>query len=134
MEYTNKQISEIEESVKKRSKTLVHITDKRKFSTEDKIKFGLCQHFVQFKVTHGMTLKKMAGLMDVPTTRLSEITNYKFQTYTVDNLINYLEKLAEHDNQIKEYLHFFSRVAEMRVPTIAQSKKLSKVVDQMMNP
>lgn len=73
-------------------------------------------------------------LMDVPVTRLSEITNYKFQTYTVDKLINYLEKLAAHDNQIKEYLRFFSRVAEMRVPTISQSKKLHRAVDQAMNP
>lgn len=134
MEYTNKQISEIEKSAKKRSKELVHITDKRKFSTEDKIKFGLCQHFVQFQVTKGITLKKMAELMGVPSTRLSEITNYKFQTYTVDKLINYLEKLAEHDNQIKEYLRFFSRVAEMKVPTLSQSKKLNRAVEQAMNP
>lgn len=133
MKYTNKQILEIEESAKKRSKDLVHITDKSDFSIEDKIKFGLCKHFVQYLVTNDTNLKKMAAMMDVPVPRLSEITNYKFQKYTVDKLINYLEKLAQHDNETKEYLRFFSKVAEMRVPSLSQSKKLNKAIDQTMN-
>ncbi len=133
MRYTNKQISKIEESAKKKNRDLIHITEKKNFSTEDKIKFGLCQHFVQYQVTSDISLKKMAELMGVPITRLSEITNYKFQKYTVDKLINYLGKLAEHDSQTKEYLRFFSRVAEMRIPSLSQSKKLNKAIDQTMN-
>ena len=134
MKYTNKQMLEIEEAAKKKNKDLVHISDKRKFSTEDKIKFGLCKHFVQYLVTKDISLKDMAELMDIPTSRLSEITNYKFQKFTVDKLIQNLEKLAEHDNETKEYLRFFSRVADMKVPSLSQSKKLNKAIDNTMNP
>lgn len=131
--YTNKQIAKIEESAKKRSKDLVHITDKKGFSAEDRIKLGLCKHFVQFLVANEMSLKDMAALMEIPTTRLSEITNYKFQKYTVDKLLHYLEILAKHDASVKEYLKLFSQIAEIRVPTVAQSRKLYKTVEQTMS-
>lgn len=133
MKYTNKQISEIEESAKKRSKDLVHITDKKKFSTEDRIKFGICQHFVQYLVANQMSPTKMSGLLGIEKTRLSEITNYKFQKFTVGKLLSYLEMLAEHDDATRAYLRVFSKVAEMKVPSVSQSKKLYKAVEKTMN-
>lgn len=134
MTYTNKQLSQIEESARKRHKKLTHITNKEKFSVEDKIKFGLCQHFVQYLVTKDIPLKKLAKMVDAPVTRMSEITNYKFQKFTVDKLISYLGKLAEHDNPTKAYLRVFSMVAEMRVPTVKQSEKIYKDVEKTLNP
>lgn len=133
MKYTNKQILSIEESAKKRSKKLVHITDKSEFSTEDKMKLGLCKHFVQFLVTKKMKAKDLAKLMDIPVTRLSEISNYKFQKFTVDQLIKYLEVLAQHDKQIKEYLKLLSSVAEMSVKSVAVTKSLRKSVEQSIH-
>lgn len=133
MKYTNKQIAKIEESAKKKSKDLVHITDKKKFSVEDKIKFGLCQHFVQFLVTHEMPQNKLATMIGIPNTRMSEIANYKFQNFTVDKLLNYLGKLAEHDSATRAYLRVFSKIAEMRIPTVKQSDKIYKIVDKTMS-
>lgn len=133
MTYTNKKLSQIEESARKRSKKLTHITNKNKFSVEDKIKFGLCQHFVQYLVTKDIPLKKLAEMVDAPVTRMSEITNYKFQKFTVDKLIKYLCKLAEHDNATRAYLRVFRMVAEMRIPTVKQSEKIYKDVERTLS-
>ena len=129
MKYTNKQVSKIEDSAKKRNKDLVHITDKSKFSTEDQIKLGLCKHFVQFMVTKRMKGKDLADLLGIPNTRVSEITNYKFQKFTVGALIANLEKLATHDAQIKEYLKLMTSVAEMPVPKVNATRSLIKTVE-----
>lgn len=129
MKYTNKQVSKIEDSAKKRNKQLVHITDKSFFSTEDKIKLGLCKHFVQFMIMKRMKSKELAEILEIPNTRVSEITNYKFQKFTVDILLTYLGRLAEHDAQIKEYLKLFRSVAEMPVPTVSTTRSILKKVE-----
>ncbi len=129
MKYTNKQILEIEESAKKNSKNFVHITDKSGFSTEDKMKLGLCKHFVQYMVTKKMKSGDLAKLMGIPPTRASEITNYKFQKFTVDQLIKYLEILAQHDKQIKEYLKLLSQIVEMPVQKVAVTKSLRRSLE-----
>lgn len=97
------------------------------------MKLGLCKHFVQFLVTKKMKAKDLAKLMDIPVTRLSEISNYKFQKFTVDQLIKYLEVLAQHDKQIKEYLKLLSSVAEMSVKSVAVTKSLRKSVEQSIH-
>ncbi len=129
MKYTNKQILEIEESAKKNSKNFVHITDKSGFSTEDKMKLGLCKHFVQYMVTKKMKSGDLAKLMGILPTRASEITNYKFQKFTVDQLIKYLEILAQHDKQIKEYLKLLSQIVEMPVQKVAVTKSLRRSLE-----
>ena len=129
MKYTNKQILEIEESAKKNSKNLVHITDKSGFSTEDKIKLGLCKHFVQYMVEKKMKSGDLAKLMGIAAARASEITNYKFQKFTVDQLIKYLEILAQHDKQIKEYLKLLSQIVEMPVQKVSVTKSLRRSLE-----
>lgn len=129
MKYTNKQISKIEDSAKKRSRDLVHITNKSGFSTEDKIKLGLCKHFVQFIVIKRIKSKELAEMLGIPNTRVSEITNYKFQKFTVDILLTYLEKLAEHDGQIREYLKLFRSIAEMPVPSVSTTRSILRKVE-----
>ncbi len=52
-------------------------------------------------------------MIDVPIQRLSEITNYKINKYTVDQLIENLSLLAEHDAQIREYLVFLEQATEL---------------------
>jgi len=134
MKYTNKQILKIEESAKKRSKDLVHISDKSNFSEEDKIKLGLCKHFVQFMMSKRLKGKELAELLGVPKARVSEITNYKFQKFTVDILLTYLRTLAEHDKQIREYLNLLRVVVEMPVPKSSTSRAIIKQVEASVHP
>src|SRR4051812_44745384 len=97
----NKIMIEIIEKAKRDRKKLTHITDKSKLSTQDIVKLGLCRHFVQFAVTRRMKLSDISEMIDIPVTRLSEITNYKITKFTVDQLLKNLSLLAEHDAQIK---------------------------------
>lgn len=126
MNYTNKEIIKRVEDAKKRQKHLTHITDKSKLSTEDKMKMGLCRHFVRFAVTKRIKLKQMAKMIDIPITRISEITNYKINKFTVDQLLKNLSALAKHDPQIKQYLIFLNQAVELPVLSIAKTKRLTK--------
>src|SRR4051794_37580471 len=106
MKYSNKEIIKRVEKATRLKKQLTHVTDKTKLSTEDKMKVSLCKHFVQFANIKHLKLKEVAHMMNVPIQRLSEITNYKINKFTVDQLIKNLSLLAEHDAQLREYLVF----------------------------
>lgn len=133
MKYTNKQMLEIEESAKKNSKNLVHITDKSKFSTEDKIKLGLCRHFVQFMTERKLKTKDFSKLTGIPESRISEVTNYKFEKFTVDKLLIMLGQIAEHDKKVAASLKLLSSVAEMPLVSVAVSAKLRKSVEESIH-
>lgn len=126
MKYTNTQLLKIEEKAKKNRKKLTHITDKSKLTTEDKVKLGLCKHFIQFAVTKQLKVKDVAKMIDIKIPRLSEILNYKIDKFSVDFLLQHLSSLAEHDVQIKEYLNFFGQAAELPALSVAKTKKLMK--------
>ena len=126
MNYSNKEIIKRIEKAKRHKKLLTHITDKSKLSTEDKMKLSLCKHFVQFAHSKKLKLKEVADMIDVPIQRLSEITNYKINKYTVDQLIKNLSLLAEHDAQIREYLVFLEQAAELPALTVNETKRLIK--------
>lgn len=120
MNYTNKELIKRIKKAKKDQKNLTHITDKSSLSTEDIVKLGLCKHFVQFAVTKRLKLKDVAKMIDIPIPRVSEIINYKISKFTVDKLLENLDKLAKHDAQVREFLIFFRQAAE--VPTLAVAK------------
>ncbi len=126
MRYSAKQLNKIEEIAKKNAKRLTHITDKSKLSTEDKFKLGLCKHFVQYLVTKKAKLKDVAKMIDIPVPRLSEITNYKINKFTVDQLLKNLSALGEHDAQVREYLVFLNQVIEIPALSVAATKKLTQ--------
>ncbi|MBC7458164.1 MAG: hypothetical protein H7235_07800 [Bdellovibrionaceae bacterium] len=126
MKYSNKQILKIEETAKKNKKDLTHITDKSKLSTEDIFKIGLCKHFVQHAVTKKLKLKDLADLVGVPVTRMSEITNYKIEKFSVDQLLKNLSALAKHDTQVKENLIFLGKAVGMPILPVTITKKLTK--------
>lgn len=126
MKQSNKAMVRIVEKAKKDRKKLTHITDKSKLSTQDIVKLGLCRHFVQFAVSGRHKLSDISKMTGIPVTRLSEITNYKIAKFTVDQLLKNLSLLAEHDAQIKEYLVFFGKAAEMPVLSVNRTRQLSR--------
>jgi predicted XRE-type DNA-binding protein len=123
---TNDQIIKIEKNAKKNMKHLTHITDKSKLSSQDIVKLGLCKHFVQFSVSKKLKAKDVAKLVGVPPSRMSEIINYKISKFTVDQLLKFLSALGEHDTQIREYLVFFGKAAEMPVLSVSATKRLTR--------
>ena len=128
MSYSNKEIIRRIEKVKRHKKQLTHVTDKSNLSTEDKMKLSLCKHFVQFANSKKLKLKDVAEMIDVPIQRLSEITNYKINKYTVDQLIKNLSLLAEHDAQIREYLVFLEQAVELPALTVSKTKRLTREI------
>ncbi len=130
MKYSNKEIIKRVERAKKNKGLLTHITDKSKLSTEDKVKLSLCKHFVRFANSKRMMLKQMAEMMKIPIPRLSEITNYKVNKFTVDQLIKNLTLLSEHDAQIREYLVFLEQAAELPALKVTETKRLTRDIRQ----
>ncbi len=130
MKYSNREIIKRVERTKKNKGQLTHITDKSKLSTEDKVKLSLCKHFVRFANSKKMMLKDMAGMMKIPIPRLSEITNYKVNKFTVDQLIKNLTLLAEHDAQIREYLVLLEQAAELPALKVTETKRLIRDIRQ----
>ena len=126
MKLSNKTMIKIVEQAKKRKAKLTHITDKSSLSTQDIVKLGLCRHFVQFAVAKKIKLKQVAKLIGIPITRVSEITNYKIQKFTVDQLLKNLSALAVHDAQIREFLVFFGHAAEVPALAVTRTRKLSR--------
>lgn len=138
MKYSNKEIIKRVDEAKRSKKQLTHLTDKSKLSTEDKMKLGLCKHFVQFVNNKRLKLKDVADMIDIPIQRLSEITNYKINKYTVDQLLRNLSLLAEHDAQTREYLIFLEQAAELPILKVTDTKRLTKDIReaaiQFINP
>lgn len=128
MKHTNSDLIERIEKATKDKKKLTHVTDKSKLSTEDKIKLSLCKHFIQYAVENRLRLKKFSEICKIPTTRLSEIMNYKINKFTVDKLLQNLSILADKDQRIREYLNLFEQVAELPAMKVADTKKISKGV------
>lgn len=123
---TNEKVLKIEETAKRNKKNLPHIIDKSKLSPQDIVKLGLCKHFVQFSISKRMKSKEVAKLVDVPPSRMSEIINYKIDKFTVDQLLKFLSALAEHDAQVKEFLVFFGKAAELPALPVTTTKRLTR--------
>lgn len=126
MDYTNEEILKRIEKAKKNKKKLTHITDKLMLSTEDKMKISLCKHFVQFANDKRMTLTEMSKMSRIPLSRLSEITNYKINKFTVDQLIKNLNILAADAPRIREYLLFIEQAIDVPTLKVTETRKLTR--------
>lgn len=120
-------IKRINKAVKDKKK-LTHIVDKSQLSTQDRVKWSLCRRFVQYGVENRLKLKEFSTLTKLPTSRLSEIMNYKINKFTVDQLLKNLSILAEKDQRIYEYIKLFEQVAELPTLKVADTRKISKSV------
>ena len=73
-----------------------------------------------------MKAKELSALTNIPTSRISEITNYKIKKYSVDQLIKYLNILAEHAPRIREYLLFLEQATELPALKVTETRKLTR--------
>lgn len=112
---------------------LTHITDKSKLSHSDKMKMALCKHFVEYVVVNNIKTKDLSKKLKIPSSRLSEITNYKIKKYTVDQLLKYLTLLAEHEPKIEAYLNIIGQSAQLPAMNLANSKKLTREIKKYSN-
>ncbi len=126
MSFTNKELLKVINKAQKNYKLLTHVTDKKTLSTEDRLKIGLCKHFVQFAYSKRILIKDISEMTGIPKTRLSEITNYKIKKFTVDKLIQNLSLLTPHDPSIKAYLELLGDTAELPKMKVKETKKLSQ--------
>lgn len=128
MKYSNIELIKRIEKTTKDKKKLTHITDKSQLSTQDKVKLSLCKHFVQYAVENRLRLKSFSEICKIPTSRLSEIMNYKIDKFAVDQLLKNLSVLADKDVRIREYLNLFEQIAELPTMKVADTKRISKEV------
>ena len=126
MNYKNEDVLERINNAKKNQKKLTHVTDKSSLSVEDKVKMGLCKHFVQFANEKKLKSKELSVLTGIPTSRISEITNYKIKKFSVDQLLKNLTILGDHSPRIREYLVFIEKAIEVPALKVAETRKLTK--------
>lgn len=107
---------------------ITHITEKKNLSHQDKFKISLCRHFVQFANLKKMKLIELSKLIGLPKTRLSEITNYKINKFTVDQLIKNLELLSQHDSKVSAYLDLLQEAAMVPFISSSESRKLRREI------
>ncbi len=126
MNYTNEEIIKRIEKAKANKKKLTHVTDKKALSTEDKMKISLCKHFVQYANEKKMKAKELSEIIKIPTSRISEINNYKIDKFTVDQLIKNMRILSDHAPRIREYLLFIEQAVEIPAFKVTETRKLTK--------
>ena len=95
-------------------------------SFEDRMKYSLCKLFVRFLIKSGKKASTLSELMQVPKTRLSDILNYKTESYSVDRLLNFAYKLAEIDPPTKEHLNLMFEILDGPVRSVKESKQIEK--------
>src|SRR5581483_4751516 len=62
-------------------------------SETDRAKYQLCQLIAKYMREHGLLQKELAGEIGVDESRVSEILRGKFDSFTLDRLVGYAEKL-----------------------------------------
>ena len=62
-------------------------------SKAEKLKFELCRQFVVFLREHGMSQLVLAKQLGIEPARLNEIVKYRIDLFTVDRLLDYVERL-----------------------------------------
>lgn len=67
----------------------------------DRLKFKLCQQVLKFKMKRELTNSEMAKILRTSQTRISEICRCQYHLYTVDRLIDLVQILSTHDNELK---------------------------------
>lgn len=62
-------------------------------SKTEYLKYKLCEEFVKYLLETGETQKNLAHKLEIDPARLNDIVKYKIDLFTVDRLLNYVEKL-----------------------------------------
>lgn len=64
-----------------------------KASETDRAKYQLCQLIARYQREHGLLQKELAAQIGVDESRISDILRGKIESFTLDRLISYAEKL-----------------------------------------
>ena len=128
MSKSNKKILQRIEDAVSAGDNLQLITINKDFTLEQRLKRSLCKHFILYAFEKKMMLKDLSKMTGIPTTRLSEITNYKIEKFTVDQLIKNLSILAEHEPRIHEYLLFLEEAAKLPTMKVSETRRLKKTI------
>lgn len=59
----------------------------------DKAKFDVCEQLIVFKRKKQISSRELAALLEVPETRVSEIMHYRIEKFTLDRLVEYLQRV-----------------------------------------
>ena len=62
-------------------------------SKADKLKFELCKQFVTYLQEEGVSQVELAEELEIEPARLNEIVKYRIDLFTVDRLLDYVERL-----------------------------------------
>jgi predicted XRE-type DNA-binding protein len=62
-------------------------------SSIERTKFQICQMILRYKVDHGLLQKDIAQKIGADESRTSEILRMRIESFTLDRLIGYAEKL-----------------------------------------
>ncbi len=70
----------------------------------ERLKFKLCQQILKYKIKRDLTNTEMAKILSTNQARISEICRCQYHLYTVDRLIDLVQILSTHDNELKAKL------------------------------
>lgn len=59
----------------------------------ERIKYDLCEQLVGYKLRNDITQKEMADKLAIDPALMSKILRYRFDEFTIDRLVRYLEIL-----------------------------------------
>ena len=107
---------------------LTKVSIKENLSTAEKFKISLCKIFCQYLNEKRMTSTELGQLTGIEVTRLSEITNYKINLFTVDKLLSYLQILSMHSAQVREHLNLLQESMDAPLMKVDKTKKITKKV------
>lgn len=62
-------------------------------SKSDRLKYDLCKQFVVYLRHNNLSQAELARQLKIDTARLNEIVKYKIELFTVDKLLEYVERL-----------------------------------------
>lgn len=125
---TNKEVLKIVKESKKNIKNITHITDKKALSIEDKLKISLCKRFVKHMNLRKISLTELSKKLHLPKSRLSEIINYKISKYSIEKLLQNINKLAEISPETSAYLDLINEAIDVPLMKAKDTKKLTKKI------
>lgn len=82
---------EIREQLSRSEATI--LLDRDELSVTDQLKYDLCETIIKHLNKEKVSQRKLAKDLGVDPARISDITKYKFQSMTIDKLIEYVEKI-----------------------------------------
>lgn len=85
--------TELDRAIKKLEKVEGTLALKPDATPLERFRFDLCQKFLKYKKSHGITQKEMAKRLGVDEAKVSKILRYRIGEFSTDRLIDLYSKL-----------------------------------------